>query len=249
MKLNETLSRWKSGLASAALALSLVSGSASADIDGASLFFIALDADRGGSQESYAIDLNFDFLANDPSTFSTITDAGLASWLSAPNASGLISWGVFGIGNNGSAEAFRIASTVNPADTPNTLSQSDIGGAIAAGGAYISSFNAAVGGGESVQALQGQAGFPQGFGDGWGGITDGNFSSMGGLDEMLEMFVFAIENESPFAGQPGVPYNGFWKLDASLGSLEFAPVPIPAAVWLFGTALAGLFGARRRAAA
>ena len=34
---------------------------------------------------------------------------------------------------------------------------------------------------------------------------------------------------------------------SGIGSLEAAPVPVPAAVWLFGSALLGMMGVRRRA--
>lgn len=38
----------------------------------------------------------------------------------------------------------------------------------------------------------------------------------------------------------------FWALDTDLGSLEYTAVPIPAAAWLFGSALLGMAGAARR---
>lgn len=36
------------------------------------------------------------------------------------------------------------------------------------------------------------------------------------------------------------------KVVADVSSMEFAPVPIPAAVWLFGSGLLGLIGMARR---
>ena len=47
-------------------------------------------------------------------------------------------------------------------------------------------------------------------------------------------------------------YNGFWYLGTD-GSLSYniasaSPVPLPAAVWLFGSGLLGLFGVGRRRA-
>lgn len=249
MNLSETFNRCKLGLASATLALGLVSGSAQADIDSGDLFFIAIDSSRDGAQVSYALDLNLNALTQSPNLESSTTDAGLQAWLNAPNASSLIQWGVFAAGNTGSAAAVRIFSTVNPADeAPNLLSQGDIIGSITNADSYISSFNS-VDVNDAVEASQGQAGFPQGFGDSWGGITSGNFSSMGDIDDALNMWVFAIEQSGSFSGLPPEQLTtGFWTLDAASGTVAFSAVPVPAAVWMFGSALIGLFGARRRAA-
>jgi hypothetical protein len=46
-----------------------------------------------------------------------------------------------------------------------------------------------------------------------------------------------------FSGDVPTSYTGGGSLT---GSVSIAAVPIPAAVWLFGSALVGLFGARRR---
>ena len=46
------------------------------------------------------------------------------------------------------------------------------------------------------------------------------------------------------------PYSVNWTLDLFVAPAPISPVPVPAAVWLFGTALIGLvgFGKRRKAA-
>lgn len=70
------------------------------------------------------------------------------------------------------------------------------------------------------------------------------FSAVGSANESLMMYNFAGSDE----GQSPVAAGGLWALDLTGGALSYAavaPVPLPAAVWLFLSGLLG-FGAIAR---
>jgi hypothetical protein len=58
----------------------------------------------------------------------------------------------------------------------------------------------------------------------------------------FSIFATGSENGS------GVAANATWRIDNFTLSGDVAPVPVPGAVWLFGSAIAGLAGLRRRGA-
>ena len=76
----------------------------------------------------------------------------------------------------------------------------------------------------------------------------GHDANLGSLTSLTKMFSLAAGQYSlNFSGNPAVPGSGVQGYQATLAT---APVPLPAAVWLFGSGLAGLIGfARRRMAA
>lgn len=82
-----------------------------------------------------------------------------------------------------------------------------------------------------------------------GSLGGQGFDTEGQIGEQLDLF--KVVNTYANADAPAVPATellGFVTLGAD-GAVEFAPVPVPAAVWLMGSALLGLVGiARRRAA-
>lgn len=249
MNLSETFNRCKLGLAGATLALGSVSGSAQALTDG-DLVFVALDSNRDGQQASIALELGLDSLSNAPDfSGASLVSGALQTWLNDPNA-GTITWGVFGVGNDASADLndIRIFSTVNPVDTPAAQPLGNIFGAFSVMDTFVGKFN-----GEDavdtspmdgvVQGIQGTNGFlAQGFLPNWG--TNTSFDATGPLG-MLEMYAFGIDDVTA-EGVDGA-FQGTWTLTTQ-GELSYAPVPVPAAVWMFGSALIGLIGARRRAA-
>ncbi len=246
MNLRLVINQFRLSVSSALLACGLISGAANADIDPHSLFLIANDAARNGSGETYILDLNFDILASDPSNFSGVTDPALADWLNDPSAT-TIDWGVYAVGNNQNtvfASQFLVVSTVNPADVePVRFDQTRLNTAITSGRNVITGFNDA----HIVDGLAAgplDDGFPVGFGNKW--ADDAQFSSTGGLDDLLPMYIFGVD--SIFEPVAPIALEGLWSLDASTGNVAFSVVPVPAAVWMFGSALVGIFGIRRRGA-
>lgn len=66
----------------------------------------------------------------------------------------------------------------------------------------------------------------------------------GGLDATVDFFFLNIDNaDNSLTAAPRL--MGTWTL-SSAGDLDFQPVPVPAAAWLMGSALAGLAGVARR---
>ncbi|MEM7468907.1 MAG: hypothetical protein AAF387_18730 [Pseudomonadota bacterium] len=249
MNLSETLSRCKTTLASATLALTMVSGSAQALTDG-DLVFIAFDAERNGNPASIAIDLNLNALANvGDFSAASIMSTELQAWLNDANA-GPISWGVFAVGDDLSPmiEDIRYFSTVNPAAAPPpTQSQGNVFGAFGVMDNLVTRFANADGDDDGI--VEGIAGTNEFLADQFLPNFGNQLTVMstGGTDETLTMFAIGLDPITAEGIDPEAV--GFWSLDATTGGIDFAVVPVPAAVWMFGSALLGLLGARRRNAA
>ena len=68
------------------------------------------------------------------------------------------------------------------------------------------------------------------------------------LDESLPFiegnYYFSYYMTTP--GVPGDPYGGTWDYSLTFNVEEVSSVPIPSAVWLFGSGLIGLIGLARR---
>jgi hypothetical protein len=61
----------------------------------------------------------------------------------------------------------------------------------------------------------------------------------------LVLFDYIIAWDTSVAGSPIDGVDGFWSI-SGFGAVVASPVPVPAAVWLFGSALFGLIGYSRR---
>ncbi|MEM7467912.1 MAG: hypothetical protein AAF387_13645, partial [Pseudomonadota bacterium] len=218
MNLSETLSRCKRTLASATLALTMVSGSAQALTDG-DLVFMALDANRNGNQASIAIDLNLNALANvgDFSAASIISNE-LQAWLNDANA-GPISWGVFAVGNDiGAIEDIEFFSTVNPgAAPPPSQSQDNVFRSFDVMDFLVNDFNGADGDADGiVEGISPTNDFlADNFLPNFGNRL--TVMSTGGIDDVLPMFSFGLD---PITAEPIAPEAvGFWSLDATTGGI------------------------------
>jgi hypothetical protein len=83
----------------------------------------------------------------------------------------------------------------------------------------------------------------------------GAFNNTGMLGESLGYFFYGGLGTDPGLGQvASTKYAGEWKLDYSVAagttlSYNVAPIPVPAAVWMLGSGIAGLIATRRRKAA
>jgi hypothetical protein len=81
------------------------------------------------------------------------------------------------------------------------------------------------------------------------GITDSQNGSMGWLDDLTTTLLHTYSCISVSSCNPdSFVYNtvSYWPDDAAVGVFLVRVVPIPAAVWLFGSGLIGLIGIARR---
>ena len=83
----------------------------------------------------------------------------------------------------------------------------------------------------------------------WGGSLNGfaNASGLAGTSagNLGTLGAWSFNYSNTGAPNPHV-VSGTWMLDAEAGSLTYSAVPVPAAAWLFGSALVGLAGIGRR---
>jgi hypothetical protein len=158
-----------------------------------------------------------------------------------------------GTGADPSAYGTRVMTTVNNAGgaIDNTL----LAQSASYGQTYVDALNNQAGhaatdgsdsstGGSSYWGLQMNTQFMPGFG--------GTTAAVGGeMAFILAQETYTGVDVTPFGNSPtGAstsvnPYAGKWSL-SSTGALTYSAVPVPAAVWLLGSALIGLVGVSRR---
>ncbi len=218
---------------------------------------------------SYTLDLGIDF--------GSITDSSVFSFSPSTALQGLLGdvqyWNVLaldsveaGTGTDSATYGRRVQST-SGTGAPAITALGQIGTQNTAVGAWVDNLinntatHDSVANGESVVPVADGTSFDV-LTTASGGISGSN-SLVGGLGDTLAYYLYTetgTVNSSPF----GTTFNadsfssvllGAWTL-ASDGTLSFngsnvgvPEVPVPAAVWLFGSALIGLVGAGRRKAA
>jgi hypothetical protein len=186
-------------------------------------------------------------------------DTQMISWLG--NGTTLASdviWGIAAVDGIGTGAAYRALTTVqagasNAGTTNNNINTFELKfdtfvGAHNQLGTHPTGLNGSAGS-DGSNPLSADA--ASGFGLNWGGST--SFFAAGGVGESMEFFFMAGNGTLPNAAATAVRYGnaqGFstWTLNSN-GSLVYAApsaVPVPAAVWLFGSGLLGLVGISRR---
>lgn len=256
-------------------ALGAAAGTASAAIDsdgalnpttgtGVGELFLSV-IDRGGPvQRSYVLDLGItaaDFLANDASLVNNLSftaDAGLLDILN--NQSGTIAWNIAAAHNTfgDTFEDFGYLSTSPTALIANSNTPIGFNG-VNISLTRIGTYLLAVDGVNTDYATDGSQIFPSTanayYDTGWGDMWNGSHSTEGGLDSALGFYFVSMDfvdgAEDPTATSQVRTLLGEWSLSAQ-GLLTYtsdvggAPVPVPAAFWLLGSALVGMAGIRRR---
>lgn len=213
--------------------------------------------DRGGSApRSYVRDLGItaaDFLANDASfvnNLSIAADANLLDILN--NATGTIAWNLAAAYNDWGTNLDTLGYlTTSPIqlDVNNTPSGfAGIGGtAIPNIGIYLQSVN----GVDANYAADGSQIFGNAanafYDNSWGDMWNVSHSTEAALDQLLGFYYVVLDGNTDTTGVQNL--LGDWKL-SSAGELtysaEVTPIPVPAAVWLLGSALIGMVGVARR---
>ncbi len=267
--------RLKSSLAGVALAASLSLGTAQAaidddGIDGGSgfgagtgsgeLFFQIWDM---GRQLSLTWDFGLkisDFLA-DPLGSRSWSSAEITNFISGGDLADM-QWNVGGMSNNTATDfsGVFLLTTVDP-DASVEVENGGVRGldggvleqALALASSYVRAVSAELGNNEigTFGPSDGTAYYGGGaWGDSWGAQTPfdtaGEFEQ--GASEALSMLQIGLNagdsNVAEFGAMNDAVSNVMWTLDPG-GALSVQAVPVPAAVWLFGSALAGLMGLGR----
>ena len=188
-------------------------------------------------------------------------DALMASWLG--NGSALASdvqWGIAAVDGTGTGSAFRALTTVQAGASSAGTTNFELGSFEVKFDGFVNAHNAL---GTHATDLNGSAGSDgsnipaanaaTGFSVNWGGAT--SFFSTGGIGQSLEFFFMAQNGTLANTNATSVRYGASnpdgtakWTLNANGGLAYAVPtaVPVPAAVWLFGSGLLGLVGISRR---
>ena len=213
------------------------------------LFFSILD---DTNNNSLTLDLGIGvqaFLADPLAGFSLQSNA-LQSFIASgdPNA---MRWNVAGLNNDvsGVAPEIFVVTTVDNDTSPDPFQNgSAIQQAMVNAGQYLEGVNnLIVGNVATAGEIDGVAYFSGGaWGTNFGGPLPFDNAAELANAETAAMVIIGFVNPTTTAFVENAALaNGFWSLDAGTGTVSFSAVPIPAAVWLFGSAVAGLFGFRR----
>lgn len=229
--------------------------------DGSGELFLSI-YDPSVSQ-SLVVDLNLtvsNFMTNNASLINTfsLTSTALDSFIAAsPNAS-LMQWNLGAISNGPGFANVGVLTTHGNAGATIDPRETYLGGdggpangtqllaALDNGSAYVNNNN-------PTQTVQGSSDPGYHFGTVWGGSFGGGTwtwdnQHIGFAGGELMSFI-SIDESNPIDGQPFVAAfsNAEWMVDPNTGTVSYvSAVPVPAAVWLFGSGLLGLVGISRR---
>ena len=220
------------------------------------LFFSILD---GTNKKSLTLDLNVGvqaFLAN-PLAGVSVQSNALQAFIAGGDQAAMV-WNVAGLNNDVDPLGFPgifVVTTVDPDSTPapfGGLASDGLTNGIANAGQFLSGVNGALIGDVAEVGDLSPAYFDNQAGnwsDNFGGPLPFDNAADFATGETAAMVIIGARADG--LASELVPNaelaQGFWSLDGATGTVSFQPVPIPAAVWLFGSAILGLVGIRRRA--
>ncbi len=198
------------------------------------------------------------FLANPAAGWSFGANAALANFIAT--ATGPVIYNIGAVHNGDLTAAFDpsvwgiLASSAGPIGAdPTLLGFAPITASMGTHADFLANVNG-VGGivGANLTKVVTDPAAP----DFWWGNNAGQlgFDNTAAIDQSLGMFYITLDLDADPGGDKGkavnVLQNWFWSVDAGTGEISYAtalaPVPIPAAAWLFGSALVGLVGIGRR---
>lgn len=228
------------------------------DAAGGSVIFTAYDPGNG---LSLALNTNKTVLdMMNANTSFTISDTGLASFISSSANQSAMVWNMGAVSNGPSHTGLATTngnagdiwnSSMSPLDGyTEALSMDSIyyyagnnngwsGSPFATGNSLVvgATTAAGFGGGSWGSNFGGAAGWGPGFNN-----------TMTGLNGGMKMSFLAIDPNSQDLAPIATTFAGTWSVNAAAGTLNYtvSAVPVPAAVWLFGSGLLGLVGISRR---
>ncbi|MGR8950262.1 MAG: hypothetical protein ACU84Q_19630 [Gammaproteobacteria bacterium] len=235
------------GSASAAINADMVNGGGSlgTGTGAGELFFSIYDDD---AKNSLTLDLNVgvqSFLADPLAGVSVQSDA-LRDFILAGSVNEMV-WNVAGLNNDGAGPGFSnlfVLTTVTPGAVVQPFtSDSNLAGALERAGAYLNAVNAQIGAGDSIIANSGDGYWGGGA---WANSFDGNLPFTNdvpliGPTEALMVIMAGTASGGVEVRSHADLAAGFWRVDADSGTVSFgAPVPVPAAIWLFLSGILGL---------
>ncbi len=220
------------------------------------LFLSILDP---GVNQSLVLDLNLtvnQFRFNNASLINTfsVTDATLASFIAASPNQSLMRWNMGGLSNSGFGPNAGLVTTHGNAGTIIDAGEAPFDdNALTSGMGFIEQYA----NGNPTTAIVGSstpAGHMGGFwGNNIGGAITFNNEQIGFASTQLMSFIAL--GQTDVSDLNGAPYvtafaDGQWMVNPTSGTVSYvgqvSAVPVPAAVWLFGSGLLGLVGISRR---
>jgi hypothetical protein len=229
----------------------------------AELIFSIYDAARA---QSLALDMNLtvnQFRNNNASLINTfsVQDSLLQSFIAGSANPSQMVWNLGGLSNLGLGSNAGIlttngnaGATINPA-VNGPLDGNALTSAMGSIESYSQANNSAftlAHPNSAVSSASGPAGFLGGFwGTNFGGQTLFNNTVTGfGSDQLMSFIALGATDVSDLSGTPiSNTFAGKWHINDATGTVSYvgvSAVPVPAAIWLFGSGLLGLVGISRR---
>lgn len=211
--------------------------------------------------QSLVVDLNLtasSFITGNAALINTfsLTSVALDNFIAAsPNAS-LMQWNLGAISNGPGFAGVGVltthgnaGATIDPLADGGPVNGTQLLAALDNGSAYVNNNN-------PTQTVQGSSDPGYHFGGLWAGSFGGGTwtwdnQHIGFAGGELMSFI-SIDESNPIDGQPFVTAfsNAQWMVDPITGTVSYegavSAVPVPAAVWLFGSGMLGLVGIARR---
>ena len=219
------------------------------------LFFSIFDSTN---EKSLTLDLNIgvqEFLANPLAGYSVQNDVLLNFITTGDQAA--MEWNVGGLNNDTSSspEGVFIVTTVDPSESPLAFDTINVQlSGMAKAGEYIAAVNPLlISGVAEVLATDNSKAYWDGgvWRDDFGGTLPFSNSVEVANAETAAMVIIGFNasvSASRIDSSNAALLSEVWRLDTDTGTVSFGatPIPVPAAAWLLGSALVGLYRIHRR---
>ena len=214
-----------------------------------------------GLSQSMVLDLNLtvnDFRNNNAALINTfsVIDATLQSFIASSSNQSLMRWNLGGLSNSGFGPNTGVVTTHGNAGATIDANEGPFdNNALTSGMTNLEQYANQHPSTMVVASSGGPAGHTGNY---WGGTMGGAFFAFNneqtgfGGTQLMSFIALGETDVSDLGGAPFITgfSNGQWMVDPTLGKVSYvgqvSAVPVPAAVWLFGSGLLGLVGISRR---